>query len=660
MLLKSLLVKDFRQFKGEQRISFSTETDRNVTIIMGDNGSGKTTLAQVFTWCLYGDTSFEDKILLCKKTAQNMLPNTEETVRAELTLEHNKTDYTVFSEQKYQKDGTGNIRAIGYRKFVIAYKKDGQLEYVKEGETDLRMKEILPKELSKYFFFYGERIGNMSKEIRRGKSSEFASAVRSLLGLSAFTAALDHLKGRGRNNVIAVYDQSYDVRSDSRVADLIQQINAINEKIDKIDDRLAEIETQTLQAQEKCDGLSDRIAKNKDSETLAQEKSKLVQKRQQLLDSKAGRTTAILRNFNSGAPNYFAMKMMRDALKSLAEAEKLDKGIPFINEKTIQHLIAQKKCICGEEVVAGNPAFNALTALLEFIPPKSIGNLIGEFVKECETRSKSAETFFESFCDDYRFVRDFDNDYTDNEAAITNIEKRLEGMESVGSLQADLSRYEKAIRDFGYERDKLNRDRGSLDEQKSRLDASKQEHANKDASNRKIEHYKAYAQYMYDTLLAQYQQSETDIRNELEQTVNEIFRTIYNGGFSLSLDEKYNIQINVIGNEGYTEDIETSTAQSISVIFAFISGVIKMARKSQQPENAMLVSEPYPLVMDAPLSSFDKTRIQTVCEVLPAVAEQVIVFIKDTDGDIAETYLGSKVGQRLEFDKHNEFETYIS
>ena len=84
-----------------------------------------------------------------------------------------------------------------------------------------------------------------------------------------------------------------------------------------------------------------------------------------------------------------------------------------------------------------------------------------------------------------------------------------------------------------------------------------------------------------------------------------------------------------------------------------------MARKSQQAKDVMLVSEPYPLVMDAPLSSFDKTRIQKVCEVLPNVAEQVIVFIKDTDGDIAKTYLGAKVGQRYVFNKHNEFETYF-
>ena len=49
MLLKKMNLENFRQFIGTQSIDFSTEPDRNVTIILGENGSGKTTLAQAFT-----------------------------------------------------------------------------------------------------------------------------------------------------------------------------------------------------------------------------------------------------------------------------------------------------------------------------------------------------------------------------------------------------------------------------------------------------------------------------------------------------------------------------------------------------------------------------------------------------------------------------------
>ena len=112
------------------------------------------------------------------------------------------------------------------------------------------------------------------------------------------------------------------------------------------------------------------------------------------------------------------------------------------------------------------------------------------------------------------------------------------------------------------------------------------------------------------------------------------------------------------GYSDFNENVETSTAQSISIIFAFIAGVIKMARSNK--DNDMLSTEAYPLVMDAPLSAFDKTRIQTVCDTLPNIAEQVIIFIKDTDGEIAEKYLSEKIGKSYLFDKKNEFETYHS
>ena len=63
--------------------------------------------------------------------------------------------------------------------------------------------------------------------------------------------------------------------------------------------------------------------------------------------------------------------------------------------------------------------------------------------------------------------------------------------------------------------------------------------------------------------------------------------------------------------------------------------------------------------MDAPLSAFDKRRIKTVCKALPETAEQVVIFIKDTDGELAEEYMGDRIGKRHKFDKKNEFETIL-
>ena len=41
------------------------------------------------------------------------------------------------------------------------------------------------------------------------------------------------------------------------------------------------------------------------------------------------------------------------------------------------------------------------------------------------------------------------------------------------------------------------------------------------------------------------------------------------------------------------------------------------------------------------------------------LGEQVIIFIKDTDGELAEDYMGGRIGSRHQFDKKNEFETNL-
>src|SRR5690554_1557983 len=110
MLLKSLELKDFRQFKGVQKVEFSTDLEKNVTIFMGGNGSGKTTIAQAFTWCLYGNTDFNDKEVFCKATGAGLGANERDYVKVTVRLLHNDREYTIRREQAYKKDVNGIVK----------------------------------------------------------------------------------------------------------------------------------------------------------------------------------------------------------------------------------------------------------------------------------------------------------------------------------------------------------------------------------------------------------------------------------------------------------------------------------------------------------------------------------------------------------------------
>lgn len=516
-----------------------------------------------------------------------------------------------------------------------------------------------PKELAKYFFFDGERIGNMSKEIRKGKSKEFADAVKSLLGLSAFTEALDHLGGRSANTVIKSYESDYDSKSDSKIAQLRDEISRYDFRLEQIEKRLSEIDNEEDIASEKAKEYEVKIAENRDSEKYAQERVRLKNKMTGLEQSKVSSTSGVIDTFNRKGVSWMATKMIHDALKELVDADKLDTGIPDIHARTIQFLINRKKCLCGAPIEFGGSAYTELNKVLDYIPPKSIGTLIGQFARECELKSRGAADAFDDISNKFSVVSGFDADYAELSNQIEIINKKLEGMLNVGELQKKYTFYSGEVKKLRSERVRLSEEKGAIETKRERCETSINELVLKDENNKRIARFKAYATYMYKYLFSVYKEKETEVREQLEGTVNSIFKEIYNGGFSLKLDEKYNIQIQVDDFDGYVGDVETSTAQSISVIFAFIAGVIKLARENNSDENSMLMTEAYPLVMDAPLSAFDKTRIKTVCDALPKVAEQVIIFIKDTDGEIAEENMGSKVGMRYLFDKKNEFETEL-
>ena len=111
MLLQSIKLENFRQFRNES-IDFADGSDgKNVTIIIGENGTGKTTFAQAFFWCLYGETEFSDKSMLNKLIATEMRPGQEKKVQVTLKLRHGEVDYTLIREQIYRKDNANRIKA---------------------------------------------------------------------------------------------------------------------------------------------------------------------------------------------------------------------------------------------------------------------------------------------------------------------------------------------------------------------------------------------------------------------------------------------------------------------------------------------------------------------------------------------------------------------
>ena len=663
MLLQSIKLVNFRQFRNES-IDFAGGADgKNVTIIIGENGTGKTTFAQAFFWCLYGETEFSDKSMLNKMVATEMRPGQDVKVQVELKLHHGEVDYTLIREQTYRKDNANRIKADNTVFDIATKDASGNTSYVKKSMCESEVKSILPKELSRYFFFDGERIEKMSKDISTGKkATDFAEAVKGLLGLNAMYSAIQHFNPRVKSSVISSYEASYNSQSNAKIKEYSDTIERCKNEIASIDVRIEELDAEIESAQTRKTEKSAEIKQYAEGEELQEKKEKLIRKIVAAEKSKSNVYKAISKDFNGNLSSFFSISLVERALQFLSEKDFAGKDIPYMHAKTIEYLLKQKVCICGTHLDEGTIPYSKVKELIDYLPPQSISTTISDFKKESRRRADDRKDVYGQIRDNLAIISQQDDDLTDLRDELAEVEGKLSGGDvraKVRAINSEIQLCDQTIRKDNAERDRKIAEKARKESEMERADTERRNLTLLDDNNKKIEIYRAYAERIYKELQDVYATSEAEIRDRLQTTINDIFKQIYEGGLYLTIDEKYHISVYATD---YNGDVETSTAQSISVIFAFITGIIKMARDNRNAtdEDAQLLSsEPYPLVMDAPLSAFDKRRIKTVCEALPETAEQVIIFIKDTDGELAEDYMGNRIGSRHHFDKKNEFETVL-
>jgi len=659
MLLKSIKLENFRQFADGQ-IDFSTDPAQNVTLIIGENGTGKTTFAQAFFWCLYGETTFTDKNLLNRNVSESMTPDQTETVKVVLTLTHGSADYQIIRTQEYKKSYSNKVQGTNTVLNISVKSADGNTRYLRPLECETEIKKILPKELSHYFFFDGERIEKMSKEIAAGKrSSSFADAVVGLTGLNGIQEALRHLSpSKWSTSVIGKFNADY-VDSDGEVTALTDSIKKLQQELEGIGNEIVACEHEIEAAEHEKKSAEEEIKQYADGARLQCEKERLGKDMILAKTSKGRLVRDVCHAFNAGMTRFFAMSMVQQSMEMVSKSDFGGKDIPEMHAKTIQFLLDRGSCLCGTQLMEGSVAYNNLCDLLKYLPPKSIGVTVGAFVKESRQLYAREDDLFGDIGEMMGDISRQDDNINDLEEEIRLISSKLGGddmREQVRKLNARIKTCSDRIIKQNMTKNALLRRQGGAETEKKQKENKRAELSLLDKNNRHIERCKAYAQRIHEDLSSEYQSKEKEIRENLEISINDIFKAIYDGGLSLSIDDKYNISVYVNDYEG---EVETSTAQSISVIFAFISAIIKMARDNCKKIGEESYAEPYPLVMDAPLSAFDKRRIQAICTAIPEAAEQVIIFIKDTDGDLAEEHLGTKVKKRHRFSKIDEFNTKL-
>ena len=654
MLLKKLSLTNFRPFKGEHEIEFSTDKDKNVTLVMAENGAGKTTLAKAFQWDLYGKTDgFKNKSVLNSIVEKEMVTGSEANVIVKLELEHNNIEYTIINKQVYKKDINGIVKSENPVLEIFTKQEDGKTVIINSLKNRSTIANILPESLSKYFFFDGERIEKMAGEVTAGKSEEFKMAVQNILGLTALTKAIEHLDPNKKNSVIGKYNAQMDAAGDQRSRELRETIYNSQDKINQNDERIDKIETEISYYRNEIEKAKAEILQFADVEKMQQHLNQLNNNLSQEKQLKNNIISVLMSNFTKQTFNYMSRKLIQDALFELKNTDNIDRGIPSVRAETIKFLIERKKCICGTDL--SDPTSDAvvkLTELLKYIPPQSLGSSISQFQNHCGQTIKNSENYYENIQTQLSSIRASSQKIEEIEHEIGEIDRTI--LKSSNSKVTDLKNrqmtMETNLRDLTAEMNDLKGKNTYLAEKKKDAEAEISRLQLKIEKNKILEEQIEYARKAYEKFKQTYDFEEAKTRDKLQTQINELFKQIYAGGMTINIDEKYRITSYVNELEESSSNLDANTAKSYSIIFAFIVGVINLAKQkvADKSDEASIITDEYPLVMDAPLSSFDQRRIKNICEVIPSIARQVIIFIKDSDGNIAKREMQEKIGMEYE------------
>jgi DNA sulfur modification protein DndD len=658
MIIKSIALNNFRQYKGAQPpILFSTDKEKNVTVILGVNTSGKTTLIQAFEWCLYEKVNFKTRDVLNIEVAKAMGLYTSQEVYVEIVLIHEDKEFTIRRTQKFTKSDADKIKAER-SVLKIQYKEDnGEQQAVPSYECENTINKILPEALSDYFFFDGERIADINN---RG---DVVAAVRGLMGLDVVGEAKDRLDPNKASSVTAKFSKELDVGSDQKNNKLKNDLTDAQTRLDTLNTRKNEVKDEIEYYERRKEELSAQILANKDEKHNQDKKLSLEKDIVQITKNIENTESRIVKDFTAGAIKFFATPLIHRAMKVMDEAKYSGEGIPHMRSAAIDFILERKKCICGCDLSKNEGARENILFEQSLLPPQHLGTILHTTKDTYKRYLKEAQSFCETILENHTEYRNNRNYLGEKMDELKNVSAKIQGNIDVAKIELDYQKNEKTLKDKRELLLKISSDIGATEKEIAEIEKTIERLTIVSDKNERLRKCIAYAKAVYEWLKAGYDKQEKEVKERLLESVNNIFEKMYHGKRHVTINDRYQIVLMTLLDN---DEVKTDESKGLEAVknFSFISGLVDLARQKAHKGNGVtededipVNTEPYPLVMDAPFSNADEIHIKNISRIIPEIAEQVILMVMQKDWEYAKPALEDKIGCSYFIEKINNSDT---
>ena len=619
MILNYVVVENFRSFYGEQTINFSTDKNKNTTIIYALNGVGKTNLLNAILWCLHGTFSpgFKNPKDVLNWEAKR---RGRKSFHVTLNFEENGNQYTII------RTGGNNEN---FKVFLI--KDDGNSEEIKTAPS-LFVNSIIPKDMAGYFINDGE--GNDLVVNNDGYISVRRS-IRDILGFNVAEKTLEDLS-----------KIKTEVRQELKKFDKDKDLATLEDRIQKFDESIVQNRKTLTETKSLLDCYEDQL--NLKEEQLGSSSSVVVD---QLISSRSktdkrlkatesrlatleGNKIALIREYSWVA---FAHPLTNEALDFIDESELKGKIPAPFNIQLVKDILEQNECICGACVSPGTDAFDKINSLIgQAADPELINRLqkARSRLTAVKTLSPQARKRIEENFKDVREAQDL----------ITSLKSELE---EISSKILDLD--DEKIRSLEKERNtlksKIRETERKIDRLKDKIDNLVNGKKDLEAQAKKIEGLSPRAKVLKskidlieqieEKISGELRQSEEDIHGLLAEKIDSFLDKYLRQDYRISITSDLKICL----QDRNGKPVPPSGGQGAILSFIYISSLISIARERRELDSAILTPGAIaPLVFDAPFSKLDPKYATNVAKELPNLVDQLIILMYQDDGkNVSET-----------------------
>ncbi|MCF7987313.1 MAG: AAA family ATPase [Methylovulum sp.] len=627
MLLEKLKLVNFRQFYNETEIEFSTDPQKNITLIHGENGVGKTTILNSILWCLYEKLTHDfeqQKELICIQAIKDGV----KSCRVELSFQYEEKHYLA---QRSLHNSNQSLLKL----FEI-----NNSNYKDVPNPTAFVNNILPSDMAEYFFFHGEGVSN----INATKSGEkFRRAIRDILGFRLAETAIKDLKEinavwtKALNELTNLnYEQNELVKKKSiyegKKIGLLEKLRTFKEEKEDHETNLNEV----LEKLRQCSSV--------DARKLQKEIDDLVAKNSKL-DTSINRARMDRQNLiKKYGWIIFGQKLANEALDFIDEQSLKAKLPAPYDASLVNDLIEQQKCICGRELKRGTREFENVTNLID----KADNAVIRSKLSKARSAGSNIKSRFSDFLVELQKVeenlQELDNDKRDVVIALETKQAELKDIpvEEVQKLESRKKlcneARSKAEQNIGANKRSIEQcDKDLID-----IDLKLKRCGAQDTRINKLTQYQDYASNLIKLCEKKLNQYEKDSKLIIAQNVNKTLQDFSRKDFYVKVDEDFGFHL--IRENG--QKVAKSKGENLLLNLSFVSALIEFAQMRSSASGDFLVSgTTAPFVIDAPFGELDNTYKKASAEFLPKRSRQLIFLLSSShwEGTVDEA-IRDKIG----------------